>query len=210
MQTRIVLADDHLIIREGLKLILEVNSAFTIVGEVADGDSLMNVVTELKPDLLITDMKMPGASILDIAKKLKEQQKELKILIFTAYDEVSDLYRALEVGIDGFIKKDTHPQQILSAIDMVLQGYTCFQSRMDLSKKNENQVRLTDREREIFQLIIDNLSNHEISNRLCISEATVKTHVSSILRKTGQPNRSQAVLYALREGLIPILDIKGV
>lgn len=209
MQTKIVLADDHLIIREGLKMILESKSTYTVVGEVSDGDQLLDAIVELKPNLLISDMKMPGVSILDLAKKLKEQHQNLKILIFTAYDEAADLYRALDVGIDGFIKKDTHPQQILSAIEMVLQGYTCFQSRMDLSKKNENHVRLTEREREIFQLIIDNLSNQEISDRLCISEATVKTHVSSILRKTGQPNRSQAVLYALREGIVPMNNIIG-
>lgn len=209
MASKIVLADDHLIIREGLKMILETTNSYEIVGEVASGDDLFDVVQELSPELIISDMKMPGISILDQCAQLKGQHKQLKIMIFTAYDDVTDLYRALEVGIDGYIKKDTHPQQILNAIDMVLQGYTCFQSRLDLSKKSDEQVRLTEREREIFQLIIENMSNQEISHRLCISEATVKTHVSSILRKTGQPNRSQAVLYAIKEGLVPMLNVKG-
>ncbi len=210
MQSRIVLADDHLIIREGLKMILETTNSYVVIGEASNGDELMELVKDVEPDLIISDMKMPGTSILELCPRLKNLHKNVKVMIFTAFDEVKDLYRALEVGIDGFIKKDTHPQQILNAIDMVLQGYTCYQSRVDLSKKPDESVRLTEREREIFQLIIENLSNHEISNRLCISEATVKSHVSSILRKTGQPNRSQAVLYAIREGIVPILNVKGV
>lgn len=208
-QSKVLIADDHVIIRQGLKMILESAESVKVVGEVESGDALSEAVRELEPDLIISDLKMPGTSIIDQCKALKSVHKHLKIMIFTAFEDVSDLYRALEVGIDGYIKKDTHPQQIINAIEMILQGYTCFQSRIDLGQKNSNYIRLTEREREIFQLIINNLSNQEIARELCISEATVKTHVSSILRKTGQPNRSQAVLYAIREGIVPMTNLKG-
>ena len=93
---------------------------------------------------------------------------------------------------------------IVSSIDMVMMGYSCFQSKLQQKKKDRLEISFTDREQEIFELIVENLSNAEIAQQLYISEATVKTHVSSILRKTGQPNRSQAVLYALKKGLVKV------
>lgn len=206
-QVKVLLADDHLIIREGLKIVLEMAKTYKIIGEVSSGDELMDSAKRLEPDLIISDLKMPGVSIIEICPELKDIFSELKIVIFTAYDESDDVYRALQAGIDGYIKKETHPQAILNAVDMVMHGYACFQPKLDRKRnKEEARIQLTEREYEIFQLVIDNLSNQQIAERLCISEATVKTHISSILRKTGQPNRSQAVLFALKEGILPIAN----
>jgi DNA-binding NarL/FixJ family response regulator len=203
---RLVLADDHRIVREGLKMILESSPRYTIAAEATNGDELVAMVQQSKPDLIISDLKMPGSSVIESSKKLKEALPDVKIIILTAFDESEDIYKALDAGIDGYIMKDTLPEQILTTIEMVLMGYSCFQPKLDKKKEEETSLLLTEREREIFQLIIDNLSNAEIAQKLFISEATVKTHVSNILRKTGQPNRSQAVLYALKKGYMKVLS----
>ncbi|WP_419878297.1 response regulator [Brevibacillus centrosporus] len=201
---RLLLADDHRIVREGLKMILESSPRYTVVEEASDGDELIEKALAIKPDLIVSDLKMPGISIIDGCKQLKDQYPEMKVLILTAFDESEDVFRALESNVDGYIMKDTVPEQILHTMDMVMMGYSCFQSKLPRKRKEESDIAFTEREQEVFQLIVDNLSNLEIAQRLYISEATVKTHVSSILRKTGQPNRSQAVLYALKKGLVKV------
>jgi DNA-binding NarL/FixJ family response regulator len=201
---RLLLADDHRIVREGLKMILESSPRYTVVEEASNGDELLTKAMSVKPDLIVSDLKMPGVSVIDSTKQLKEQLPDIKVLILTAFDESEDVFRALESNVDGYIMKDTVPEQILHTMDMVMMGYSCFQSKLQRKKKEEFDIPFTDREQEIFQLIVENLSNQEIAERLYISEATVKTHVSSILRKTGQPNRSQAVLFALKKGLVKV------
>ncbi|QDS36465.1 response regulator transcription factor [Brevibacillus brevis] len=203
-KVRLLLVDDHRIVREGLKMILDSSPRYTVIDEASDGDELVTKALALKPDLIVSDLKMPGASVIDSCKMLKEQLPDIKLLILTAYDESEDVFRALESNIDGYIMKDTVPEQILHTMDMVMMGYSCFQSKLQRKKKDENDIAFTEREQEIFQLIVENLSNQEIAGQLYISEATVKTHVSSILRKTGQPNRSQAVLYALKKGFVKV------
>jgi DNA-binding NarL/FixJ family response regulator len=205
MMHKVLLADDHLIVKEGLKMILETSGKYLVVSEVSHGDQIAEEVLRVTPDLIISDLKMPGISIIESCGGIKEALPHIKIMIFTAFDESEDIYRAIHAGIDGYIKKDTHPQQILNTIDMVMLGYSCFQPKLDKKAlKEDSRIYLTEREQEIFRCIVDNLSNQEIAKKLCISEATVKTHVSSILRKMGQPNRSQAVLFALKEGLVQI------
>jgi DNA-binding NarL/FixJ family response regulator len=207
----VILADDHQIVKDGLKLILKSTSQFNIIGDVANGDDLLEAACLNKPDLIISDLKMPGVSIIDSCIKIKSVTPDTKIIVLTAFDDSEDIYLALDRGIDGYIMKDTLPEQIINTINMVLMGYSCFQPKVDRirpakeeKKEIESVLSFTEREKEIFQLIVENLSNQEIANALFISEATVKTHVSSILRKTGQSNRSQAVLYALKEGLVTI------
>jgi DNA-binding NarL/FixJ family response regulator len=207
----VILADDHQIVKDGLKLILKSTSQFNIVGDVANGDDLIEAACMNKPDLIISDLKMPGTSIIDSCVQIKSITPDTKIIVLTAFDESEDIYLALDRGIDGYIMKDTLPEQIINTINIVLMGYSCFQPKFDRFRpiKEERKelqpvLSFTEREEEVFQLIVENLSNQEIAEKLYISEATVKTHVSSILRKTGQTNRSQAVLYALKEGLLTI------
>ncbi len=203
-KVQLLLADDHRIVREGLKMILESSPRYKVAAEASDGDELFAKALSVKPDLVVSDLKMPGTSIIDNCKKLKENLPNVKVLILTAFDESEDVFRALDANVDGYIMKDTVPEQILTTMDMVLMGYSCFQSKLQRKKKDEVEIAFTEREQEIFQLIVENLSNQEISQKLFISEATVKTHVSSILRKTGQTNRSQAVLYALKKGYVKV------
>ncbi|USG66286.1 response regulator transcription factor [Brevibacillus ruminantium] len=204
-KVRLLLADDHRIVREGLKMILESSSKYAVIEEANNGDELVAKAMSCKPDLIVSDLKMPGTSIIDSCRSMKEEMPELKVMILTAYDESEDVFRALDSQVDGYVMKDTVPEQILHTMDMVMMGYSCFHSKLQRRRKEETNVLLTEREQEIFELIVENLSNQEIAQRLFISEATVKTHVSSILRKTGQPNRSQAVLYGLKKGMVKVV-----
>ncbi|WCK52417.1 response regulator transcription factor [Aneurinibacillus sp. Ricciae_BoGa-3] len=205
---KLLIADDHFIVREGVKMILESSSRYQVVAEASDGDEVLAKAIELKPDLIISDLKMSGISIIDSARKIKESVPDIKIMILTAYDASEDIYRALDSGIDGYVMKATLPEQIIRTLDMVMMGYSCFQPKLGRKKEetDSESLLLTSREQEIFRLIIENLTNAEIAQKLFISEATVKTHVSSILRKTGQPNRSQAVLYALKKGFMKVIS----
>lgn len=203
---KVVIADDHQIVREALKMIISSDESYSIIGEAANGNEVMEVAKKCLPDLIISDLKMPGVSIISLCQQLKKEIPGVKIIILTAYDDSEDIYNALNEEIDGYIMKDTPPEQILQTIEMVLLGYSCFQPKVNpkqmQSLKEKSHLHFTERESEVFSCIVDNLSNSEIADKLFISEATVKTHVSSILRKTGQPNRSQAVIYALKNNLI--------
>jgi DNA-binding NarL/FixJ family response regulator len=205
---KVMIVDDHQIVREAIKMILNGTDLYEIVGEAANGSELMDVATNCMPELIISDLKMPGESIISQCQKLKREIPNVKIIVLTAYDESKDIYDALNEEIDGYIMKDTPPEQILQTVQMVMLGYSCFQPKVNVkqmqSEPNHSSLNLTDRENEVFHCIVGNLSNTEIADRLFISEATVKTHVSSILRKTGQPNRSQAVLHVLKNRLIEI------
>ncbi|MGD7024751.1 response regulator [Rossellomorea vietnamensis] len=205
----LLLADDHQIIRDGLKMILESTDTYKVIGEAANGDELVEKALLLKSEIILSDLKMPGTSILDSCKQLKKDLPDTKIIILTAFDESEDIYRAWDGGVDGYIMKDTPPEQILNTLNMVKIGYSLYQPKVDKkdpgqTSKGDDGVNFTEREAQIFQLIVENYSNIEIAEALFISEATVKTHVSSILRKTGQQNRSQAVLYGIKKGFVNV------
>ncbi|MGM9987552.1 MAG: response regulator [Bacillaceae bacterium] len=207
---KVVIADDFQIIRTGLRIILESSSDFDIIGEAVDGNELLSILEEVEPDLVISDLIMPGPSIIESCKMIKEKHPNVKIIVLTAFDESEDIYNAVDAGIDGYIMKDTKPEQMLKILDTVMNGYSIFQPKVTVNahKKKEkkaivnNIFDFTEREEQVFQLIVENYSNQHIAKKLYISEATVKTHVSNILKKTGQPNRSQAVIHAINLGYI--------
>lgn len=205
---KVMIADDHQIVREALKMIISSDELYNIVGEASNGNELMETVAQCQPDLIISDLKMPGESIIWQCQLIKKEIPDVKIIVLTAYDDSKDIYDAMNEEIDGYIMKDTPPDQILQTIQMVMLGYSCFQPKVHVkqmhSQKEKSSLNLTDREKEVFDCIVENLSNTEIAKKLYISEATVKTHVSSILRKTGQPNRSQAVLHVLKHELMEV------
>jgi DNA-binding NarL/FixJ family response regulator len=205
---KVMIADDHTIVREALKMIIDSNDFYTIVGEASNGNELIKVAISCQPEMIISDLKMPGESIISQCQTLKKEIPNVKIIILTAYDDSNDIYDALNEEIDGYIMKDTPPEQILQTIEMVKLGYSCFQPKVNIkqvkNQKDKFGFNFTEREQEVFGCIVENLSNTEIAKKLFISEATVKTHISSILRKTGQPNRSQAVLHVMKNKLVEI------
>lgn len=201
----VLLADDHQIVKNGLGLILA-HEGFEIVGDVSNGDTLITKALNVLPDVIISDLRMPGASILKSCPEIKQKLPKVKVVVLTAFEESEDIYQAMEAGIDGYILKNTDPEEIIKTVRMVMMGYSCFQPkvRKPVESMLLKDFGLTDREREVFELIIENHSNLEIAEKLFISEPTVKSHVSSILRKTGQANRSQAVIHALKLGYVKV------
>ncbi|TVP87020.1 MAG: DNA-binding response regulator [Alkalicoccus sp.] len=200
---RILLADDHQIIRDGLRIIFQTIDSMEIIDEAENGDELLEKALRMKPDLILSDLKMPGISIVDSTLKIKAASPETRIIVLTAYDDHGDIYRAMKNNIDGYIMKDTPPEQVMEAIRTVMNGEVYYQQ--DVKKQLEDAleaVRLTPREQEVFACMGEELSNQEIADRLHVSETTVKSHVSQILRKTSQPNRTQAVLYGVDHGLL--------
>ncbi|WP_444684081.1 response regulator transcription factor [Alkalicoccus luteus] len=198
---RLLLADDHQVVRDGMKMIVESREGFTTVGEAADGAELLEKALAVKPDVILSDLKMPGPSVIDNALKLKAALPDVKLIVLTAYDEQGDVSRAMQNQIDGYIMKDTPPDRILSTVEMVLNGFTCFQPQVEQLQETET-LSFTPREKEVFACIVENYSNQEIAEKLFVSETTVKSHVRQVLKKTGQPNRSQAVLHVLKHNLI--------
>jgi len=214
---KLLIADDHKIVRNGLYSIFQCEEGFSIVGEAENGKELLEKAEELYPDVIITDLKMPCMSGIEAARFIKRKYPQMKVIILTAYDEKGDVQEAIEAGVDGYMIKDTLPDELVKAVELVYKGYSCIfpGDAMDITSLGRGKVQksremedLTEREMEIYYLIAQNYSNQEIARKLFISEATVKSHVSKILRKTGQPNRAQAVVHGLATGIFSPVHIQ--
>jgi DNA-binding NarL/FixJ family response regulator len=201
--SRILIADDHQIVKDGIRMILESVEFIQEIEEANDGDEMLRKALEFQPDLILSDLKMPGMSVLESTTVIKEKYPQTKIVVLTAYDDHGDIYRAMQNEVDGYLMKDTPPAQIIETIQEVLSGATHFQPNVSNLKENpQTLIKLTPREKEVYRHLAENLSNQEIADKLLVSETTVKSHVSQILRKTGQPNRSQAVQFGMKHNLL--------
>jgi len=204
---RIILADDDSIIREGLKMILETQPDITLVGSAQDGMEAVELCRELKPDVVLLDIRMPDIDGIEAAGIIL-QEKLSRPLLLTTFDESDLIMRALKAGVFGYILKNSPADRILSAVRTVATGGTVFQQdilayiREKLSRnstKNGIFEIMSAREMEVVELIAEGLSNKEISARLYISDGTVRNHISTIMEKTGLEHRTQiAVKYLNR------------
>ena len=201
---RLLIVDDHEVVREGLRLSLSRASHIRVIGEASDGASAVELAVRRKPDVVIMDVRMPGMDGLEATKLLIERAPESKVLIFTAFSERSLLSRGLESGAKGYVLKEAPHQTLVRAIEKVAQGEGYVDPALMpafLSGKESTDM-LTTREREILQLLADGMSNADVAGRLFISQETVKSHVRHILTKLEADTRTQAVAIALREAMI--------
>jgi DNA-binding NarL/FixJ family response regulator len=203
---RIILADDDSIVREGLKMILETQPDITLVGSAQDGKEAVELCRELRPDVVLLDIRMPNVDGIDAAAIIL-QEKLSKPLLLTTFDESDLIMRALKVGVFGYILKNSPADRILSAVRTVSTGGTVFQQdilayiREKLKRnttKNGIFEIMTAREMEVVELIAEGLSNKEISARLFISDGTVRNHISTIMEKTGLEHRTQIAVRYLK------------
>jgi len=199
-----LIADDHEVVREGLRLSLSRSPQIRVVGEASDGASAVAIAERRRPNVVIMDVRMPGMDGLEATKILTDKVPESAVLIFTAYSERSLLSRGLESGAKGYILKEAPHQTLLRAIEKVAGGEGYVDPALMpafLTGKDKDEM-LTGREREILQLLADGMSNQDVAAKLFISQETVKSHVRHILAKLEADTRTQAVAIALREAII--------
>ena len=198
-----LIADDHEVVREGLRLSLSRAPHIRVVGEASDGASAVALAERRRPDVVIMDVRMPGMDGLEATRILKEKVPSTAVLIFTAYGERSLLGRGLESGAKGYILKEAPHQTLLRAIEKVAGGAAYVDpALMPEFLTRDREDMLTPRERQILQLLADGMSNADVASRLFISQETVKSHVRRILTKLEADTRTQAVAIALREAII--------
>jgi len=208
-EIKVLIADDHTVVRKGIRALLETEPGITVVGEAADGEDAIHKALALKPDVILMDLVMPKLDGVQAIKELREKLPEIKVLVLTSFAEDRRIVAAIEAGALGYLLKDSSPEDLVRAIREVHRGESSLHPKaaQQLIKKLQRPAeepereKLTARERKVLALIARGLSNREIARELSISEPTVRTHVSNILRKLGLKSRTQAALYALRQGL---------
>ena len=198
-----LIVDDHEVVREGLRLTLARIGGVRVIGEAADGATAVALTERRRPNVVIMDVRMPGMDGLEATKLLLEKVPSASVLIFTAYGERSLLGRGLESGAKGYILKEAPHSSLLRAIERVAngEGYVDPALMPDFLTRDREEM-LTQRERQILQLLADGMSNADVASRLFISQETVKSHVRHILAKLEADTRTHAVAIALREAII--------
>ena len=200
----VLLADDHEVVREGLRLALLRSPHIRVVGEAADGETAVSLAERRRPDVIVMDLRMPGMDGIEATEEIMRRVPDAKVLIFTAYSERALLQRGLESGARGYILKEAPHETLLRAIEKVAAGETFVDPSLmsALTQSRGSTDVLTAREREILQLLADGMSNADVAGQLFISQETVKSHVRHILTKLEADTRTQAVAIALRDAMI--------
>ncbi len=209
---RILVADDHLIIRQGLRLILETQDGFEMVGEAADGAEALRLCSELKPDVVLMDLRMPGMDGLTAIERLQAGQPEIAVVILTTFNEDDLMMRGLRLGAKGYLLKDTDRETLFDTIRAARRGETLLKpeimARVLLKTGGAGaaasaQTGLTLREMEVLKAVAEGERSKEIAVRLGISERTVKAHLASIYSRLGVDSRAAAIAVAAQKGLLP-------
>lgn len=213
MAIKVMIADDHSMIREGLKNLLELDGDIRVIGEAVDGKDCLEKLEKIKPDVLLLDINMPNMNGLEVLKKLRDRRSKVNVLVLTVHNEVEYLMKAVDIGIDGYILKDSESAELKKAIFEIADGETYIQPSLvpylnaKRIEKNEDKNKieeLTKREVQVLKLLAVGMYNKEVAEKLKISERTVKNHVSSIFKKLEVSDRTQAAVFAIRNNLIQI------
>ena len=210
---KILIADDHSMVRQGIKQILELEEDFTVIAQAKDGEEAIRMANRFNPDVILMDINMPGINGLQAIRELKKGNEDFKILVLTIHDDREYLFKTLQTGAEGYVLKDAEPAVLMEAIRNIHRGESYIQPNMTkelvrefnrvtlYEKKPQNENRLTAREIEVLELIAEGLINKEIARQLYISEKTVKNHVSNIFKKINVSDRTQAAIYAFKHNI---------
>ncbi|HVU47655.1 MAG TPA: response regulator transcription factor [Terracidiphilus sp.] len=202
-QIRVLLVEDHFLARLALQSVLQCRSDMTIVGEASDGEQGVAMSRELRPDVIVMDLRLPRVNGFDAIAAIREHNRLAKIVVLSNYEGSEDIYRAVRNGAMAYLTKDTSGQEIVDAILMVHRGVRYLpRTARDRLAERAPAVELTARELQVLTCITRGLNNRDIADYLNIAEKTVRIHVSNLLGKMGARDRTQATIYALQRGLV--------
>lgn len=209
----VMIADDHSMIREGLKQLLEFDGSIEVVGEASNGVECLEKLKECNPEVLLLDINMPEKNGIEVLKQMKEEKNEIKVLILTVHNEMDYLMKAVDIGVDGYILKDSESSELKRAIKAVRDGENYIQPSLipalnsQLLSRDTDKDKisfLTNRELEVLVQVANGMFNKEIATNLNISERTVKNHISNIFKKIDVSDRTQAAVFAIKNNIIKL------
>jgi DNA-binding NarL/FixJ family response regulator len=203
---RVVLCDDHVLVRDGLQRVLEATDDLEVVGHASDGAEAVEATLRLQPDVVLMDLVMPGVDGVEATRRIAASDVDAKVLVLTSFGDDDHVFRALDAGASGYLLKDAPPRDVLRAVRAAAAGQAPLDpraARLVVSRQVADDPRrhLTDREREILDLIADGLATKVIARRLGITQPTVRKHLTSIYRQIGVADRTQAALWAVEHGM---------
>ncbi len=213
MSIKVMLADDHVLMREGIRQLLEFDGSIEVIAEANDGEECLEKIIELKPEVLLLDINMPKKNGIEVLQEIKKQNMDVKVLILTVHNEVEYLLRAVDIGVDGYILKDSESAELKKAINAVKNGENYIQPKLIPALNNKLVSRdndkdkidsLTKREMDVLICVANGMFNREIADNLSISERTVKNHVTSIFKKIEVVDRTQAAVFAIKNDIIKL------
>lgn len=213
MSIRVMLADDHILMREGIRQLLEFDGSIEVVGEANDGIECMEILGKVKPDVLLLDINMPKKNGIEVLEEIRKKKLDVKVLILTVHNEIEYLLKAVDIGVDGYILKDSESAELKRAINSVMNGESYIQPNLIPALNNRLVARdvdkdkidaLTKREMEVLIQVANGMFNKEIATALNISERTVKNHISNIFKKIEVSDRTQAAVFAIRNDIIKL------
>ena len=208
---KVRIVDDHIMMREGIKKLLEFDKSIEVIEQASDGLECLEKIEGVKPDILLLDIDMPQMNGIEVLEKLKEQNNPVKVLVLTVHSEIEYLVKAIDIGASGYILKDSGSAELKNAIQCIMENNPYIQPSLIPALKSRLVVRdidkekleaLTKREMEILTQVASGMFNKEIANNLDISERTVKNHISNIFKKIDVSDRTQAAVFAIRNNLI--------
>lgn len=213
MSIKVVLADDHILMREGIRQLLEFDGSIEVIGEANDGMECIEVLEKVKPDVLLLDINMPKKNGIEVLEDIKKKKLSVKVLILTVHNEIEYLLKAVDIGVDGYILKDSESAELKKAINAVMNDESYIQPHLIPALNNRLVTRdidkdkidlLTKRELEVLIQVANGMFNKEIATTLNISERTVKNHISNIFKKIEVSDRTQAAVFAIRNDIIKL------
>jgi NarL family two-component system response regulator LiaR len=215
---RVFIAEDHAIVRKGIRILLSLEPGIEVVGEASNGREAVRGIESARPDVVLMDLVMPEMDGIEAIQQVVARQPEVRILVLTSFATDDKVFPAIKAGALGYLLKDSEPREVVDAIRQVHRGESSLHPRIarklmqELSRPPDRPPTpdpLTEREMEVLRLVAQGKSNREIADELTVTEGTVRVHVSSILSKLHLASRTQATLYALREGLASLEDGSG-